>query len=295
MTGWPGVRDKQLVITGATNGIGLAAAEALAALGAKLAIVARSEARASTAVARIRAAAGDDAVVDVFQADLSSQASVRQLAADLLARLPRIDVLANNAGGVYLGSQVSADGIEMTWAVNHLAPFLLTNLLLERLRESAPARVITTSSDAHAGATIPFDLLEHEPGKGGGGARYGQSKLANILFTTELARRLEGTGVTANCFHPGLVRTGFGQNNGPLLRFGIRLGMALGRPFMRTPEQGAATLVWLANSPEMAGETGGYYVDERRTEPSKAAQDVAAAGRLWTVSEALTGVPAGSA
>ena len=284
MAEWTGVRNKHVVITGATNGIGLAAAEALAALGARLAIVARSEARAGAAVARIKAAAGDDTVVDVFLADLSSQASVRQLAADLLARLPRIDVLANNAGGVFLGHQVTADGIEMTWAVNHLAPFLLTNLLLDRLRASTPARVITTSSGAHAGARIPFDLLEGQPSRGGGGGRYGQSKLANILFTTELARRLEGSGVTANCFHPGIVATGFGQNNGALVRF----GMTLVRPFARTPQQGAATLVWLADSPEASGETGGYYVDRRLAQPSVAARDADAARRLWTISEALT-------
>jgi NAD(P)-dependent dehydrogenase (short-subunit alcohol dehydrogenase family) len=224
-------------------------------------------------------------VVDVFQADLSSQASVRRLAADLLDRLPRIDVLANNAGGVFSGSQVTADGIEMTWAVNHLAPFLLTGLLLDRLKASAPARVITTSSGAHTGARIPFDLLEGEPPYGAGGfGRYGPSKLANILFTTELARRLEGTGVTASCFHPGFVATGFGRNNGALMRFGITLA----RPFARTPEKGAETLVWLADSPDIGGETGGYYVDRHRATPSAAAQDAEAARRLWEVSEKQT-------
>jgi NAD(P)-dependent dehydrogenase (short-subunit alcohol dehydrogenase family) len=279
-----GVEGKRVLITGATSGIGLAAARRLAALGAELVVVARSQARADAAIAQIRAAAGGTApVVDALIADLASQASVRGLAEEARLRYPRIDVLVNNAGAIFSTRQLSPDGIERTWAVNHLAPFLLTTLLLDRLRASAPARVITTSSGAHRRAGIPFDDLNAERSYGGMGyARYGQTKLANILFTTELARRLEGTGVTANCFHPGFVDTGFNSNNGGLMR----LAMQALRPFARRPEQGAETLVWLAVSPEVAHISGGYFKDKRRLTPSHADPD--SARRLWQVSEEQT-------
>jgi NAD(P)-dependent dehydrogenase (short-subunit alcohol dehydrogenase family) len=195
------VNDKQILITGATNGIGLAAAEALAALGTNLVIVGRSQTRMRIASARIRSAAGRGATVATFIADLSSQASVRSLAAEVLARYPKLDVLVNNAGAMYGTRQLTKDGIELTWAVNHLAPFLLSKLLLHRLKESAPARIITTASQAHQGTHIPFDDLEAERSYRGFG-RYGETKLANILFTTELARRLDGTGVNGELFPP---------------------------------------------------------------------------------------------
>ena len=285
MTPWNGVRGKRVLMTGGTNGIGLAAARELAARGADLSIVARSQARGEAAAAEIQAAGGGRPV-DVLLADLSSQAAVRRLAAEALERYPRIEVLVNNAGAIYARRQLSEDGIELTWALNHLAPFLLTELLEDRLKESAPARVITTSSDAHKGAHIPFDDMAAERSYGlRGFERYGQTKLANILFTAELARRLKGSGVTANAVHPGFVASGFNRNNGLLMR----LGMTLARPFARSTEKGAETLVWLVDSQEVGAESGGYFVDKRRVLPTAAAQDMDAARRLWELSEEQTG------
>lgn len=289
MQQWTGVDGKRVIITGATGGIGLAAAQELARRDARLSIVARSETRAAAAVAQIKAAGGTGTEVDVLRADLSSQASIRQLAAEILARHPRVDLLINNAGAVYRSRRLSEDGLERTWAVNHIAPFLLTTLLLERIRASAPARIITTSSDAHRGARIPFEDINASAGHGGlGFTRYGQTKLANILFTTELARRLEGSAVTANCFHPGFVASGFNRNNGGFMA----LGMTLARPFARTPARGADTLVWLADSAEVSSESGGYFADRKRVQPSAPARDRDSARRLWELSEQQTGTQA---
>ena len=278
-----------MLITGATSGIGLAAAVELARRGAQLVVIARSETKANEAVRRIRAAAGEGAVVDTLLADLAPQASIRQVAATVLAQYPTIQVLVNNAGAVYGTRRLSPDGIELTWAVNHLAPFLLTMLLLDRLKASAPARVVTTSSAAHQGARIPFDDMSAERSWGGSGfRRYGETKLANILFTLELARRLEGTGVTANCFHPGFVATDFNRDNGPLMR----VGMALSRPFARSARKGAETLVWLVDSEAAGNVSGGYFFDMRPVTPSPAAMDREAAFRLWEASEAQVSPPA---
>lgn len=280
MSAWSGVDGKRVLITGATNGIGLAAAEELGRRGARLALVARSKEKAAAAVERIQAAGASG--VDVLDADLSSQDSIRSLAVQVLERYAQVDVLVNNAGAIYEKRQLGPDGIELTWAVNHLAPFLLTDLLLERLKESAPARIITTTSDAHKGAEIPWDDLDAERLWGGRGfTRYGQTKLANILFTAELARRLEGSGVSANCFHPGLVATGFNRNNSALMK----VAMFAAKPFSRSAEKGAETLVWLADSPEADGENGGYFVDEKRAQPEPPARDMESARRLWEASE----------
>jgi NAD(P)-dependent dehydrogenase (short-subunit alcohol dehydrogenase family) len=275
------LRGCQVLITGGTNGIGLAAAEAIAARGADVAIVGRSESRTKVAQSLVRAKAAGGATVSTHLADLSSQAAVRKLAADILARYGKLNVLINNAGAMYTTRQVSADGIELTWAVNHLAPFLLTKLLLDRLKASAPARIITTASDAHLGAAIPFDDLNAERSYRGFG-RYKETKLANILFTSELARRLEGTNVTAHSFHPGLVASGFNRNNGLLME----TAMLLLRPISRNVQKGAETLVWLATSPDVVNTNGRYYVDMHARLPSPAAQDIATARRLWEISEA---------
>jgi NAD(P)-dependent dehydrogenase (short-subunit alcohol dehydrogenase family) len=285
MSEWGGVAGKRVVLTGATNGIGLAAAVELARRGADLTLVARNQLRAAEAVGRINAVSTGSAP-DVMLADLASQGSIRRLSDELLAKYPRIQVLVNNAGAIYRSRRMTADGIELTWAVNHLAPFLLTTLLLERLKTSHPARIVTTSSGAHQGARIPFDDLNAERSWGGAGfTRYGETKLANILFTAELARSLEGTDVTANAFHPGLVATGFNRNNGVLMR----IGMAITRPFARSPRKGAETLIWLVDSEE-AGELNGAYVFDRRpVSPSPAAQNIETGRQLWRVSAEQVG------
>jgi NAD(P)-dependent dehydrogenase (short-subunit alcohol dehydrogenase family) len=289
MPDWTGAAGKRVLITGATNGIGLAAARELAARGAHVALVARSPERGRRAAKEIKASAREPGEVDVLTADLSSLASVRELAEEALGRYPRIDVLANNAGAMHGQRQLSRDGLELTWAVNHVAPFLLTNLLLERLRASAPARVITTASDAHKGNQIPFDDLAAERSYAARGfRRYGQTKLANILFTAELARRLQGSGVTATCFHPGTVATGFNHNNGPLMG----VVMTVIKPFSRSPERGAETLVWLADAPEADRDNGAYFVDCAVATPSEQAQDDEVAHRLWEVSEQQAGLAA---
>ena len=271
------------VVTGATSGIGKAAAAALAQQGAEIIVVGRDPARAEATAAAIQAGGAPPPKVEI--ADLARLDQVRALAGRLNQTLDRIDVLINNAGLVLNERRLTPDGYEYVFAVNHLAPFLLTNLLRPKLTASAPARVITVSSDAHTAARLDLDDPNLEHGWSSWRS-YSNSKLANILFTRELARRLDGTGVTANCLHPGVVRTGFGRDARPLMRVGITIA----KPFMLSPERGADTIVYLASSPDVAAKTGGYYVKREPREPSAAARDDGLARGLWETSERLTGL-----
>ena len=279
---------KTCLVTGATNGIGRVSARALAKMGAKLFLVARDPRRAEETRAEI-AREVPDADVRIILADLSSQAEVRRAAAEFLATGEPLHVLLNNAGVTQLTRSETVDGIETTFAVNHLAYYLLTRLLLERIRASAPARIVNVASDAHRfGGPLDFDDLGSTR-KFSWMAVYGRSKLANILFTRELARRLAGTGVTVNALHPGAVRTGLGMNNeAPFMK----LLVALARPFMRSPEKGAETSIWACSAPELAKVTGRYFSDRREREPNAIAQDDDAARRLWDVSAGLVNLPA---
>jgi NAD(P)-dependent dehydrogenase (short-subunit alcohol dehydrogenase family) len=274
---------KTVLVTGGTGGIGRATAAGLAALGARVGIVGRDQARADVTAEEIRAAGGE---VDVLTADVSAQREVRRLAEQVLAAYPRLDVLVNNVGGYWATRHVTADGLERTFAINHLAPFLLTNLLLDRLVASAPARVVTLSSGAQAMGRINFDDLQQERGYNGQRA-YNQSKLANVMFTYELARRLEGTGVTANVLHPGVVRTAFGQED---MGRWMRVMVPVARPFMKAPGEGARTSIYLAASPEVEGVTGRYFANSKPRDSSRASYDEAAAARLWRVSADLVGL-----
>jgi NAD(P)-dependent dehydrogenase (short-subunit alcohol dehydrogenase family) len=276
--------DQVYLVTGATDGIGLVTARKLAGTGARVVAVGRDPEKGEGVVSRIRAMTGNPEVA-YLNADLSSQAEVRRLAAEFLARYDRLDVLINNAGGSFLRRQLSVDGLEMTFALNHLGYFLLTHLLLDTIKASAPARIINVSSGAHRNAEIKFNDLMLERGYGAMKA-YGQSKLANILFTYELARRLAGTGVTTNAVHPGWVATNIGRNNG----FLARLLMPLIQRNARSPEEGAATSIYLATALELTGVTGKYYIDMEAVPSSTASYDETAAKRLWEVSERLVGL-----
>jgi retinol dehydrogenase 14 len=284
------LRGKVVLITGSNSGIGKQAAIGLARLGATVVMTSRNEARGRRALAEVRrrARVDDDRVVMV-PLDLARLRSVRACAAEVLDRFDRLDVLVNNAGGIISDRRVTEDGLEMTFGVNHLGPFLLTQLLLDRLIESAPARIVNTSSIAHRLGFMSWADLERQVAYNGTDA-YNQSKLANVLFTMELSRRLEGTGVVANCLHPGAVRTGFGaqgDTRGP-----ERLVLLVGRPFMVSPHRGAQPIVRLASLPAYEHATGGYYVAGylarcARHQPSAAGRDPDAARRLWAASEDL--------
>jgi len=276
---------KVVLITGGTGGIGKATAIGLATMGARVGITGRDFDRAEEAVADIRAASGNQGV-DAFAADMTSQAEVRRLAAAVLNAYPRLDVLINNVGGFWAHRHPTTDNLERTFALNHLAPFLLTNLLLDRLKASAPARVVTVSSGAQSMGRIDFDDLQGARSYSGQRA-YNQSKLANVMFTNELARRLEGTGVTATAVHPGVVRTNFGAEDQAWF-FAI-ISRAV-RPLLKTPAQGAETPIYLASSPAVDGVTGQFFANRKPKTANRLASNAEMTARLWQVSADLVGM-----
>lgn len=282
----PSMTGKTVLITGGTGGIGRAVAIGLASMGAHVGITGRDRARAERAACDIADASGSRAV-DVFVADLSSQAEVRRMAGEVLASYPQLDVLVNNVGGFWAHRHVTADGLEHTFALNHLAPFLLTGLLLERLMASAPARIVTVSSGAQSMGKIDFDDLMGEQDYSGQRA-YNQSKLANVMFTYELARRIEGSGVTANALHPGMTNTAFSAEDPARAMAPI---VAALRPFMRSPKKAADTAVHLASSREVQGVTGRFFANRKPRTSNKSSYDGAATARLWRVSTDLVGLP----
>jgi NAD(P)-dependent dehydrogenase (short-subunit alcohol dehydrogenase family) len=281
------LQDKVALVTGATSGIGKATALELARMGATTVLVARDAQKGATTLAEIKAATGNPRV-ELLLADLSAQASIRKLAEDFKHAHEHLHVLVNNAGGFYGQRMLTADGLETTFAINHLAYFLLTSLLLDTLKRSAPARIVNVSSNAQSFGRMRFDDLQGE-GRYDAQAAYSQSKLANVMFTYELARRLQGTGVTVNALHPGVVRTNFGRQQTTVL---MGLVVRLFVPFMRSPEKGAETVVYLATSPDVEGLTGQYFSDKKAIRSSQQSYDEAACLRLWQISEQLTGVTA---
>jgi NAD(P)-dependent dehydrogenase (short-subunit alcohol dehydrogenase family) len=279
------LEGKVVLLTGATEGIGKAAALALARRGAALTLVGRSREKGERVVDELRRASGASRI-DLVCGDLSRAADVRAVAEAFRARHDRLDVLVNNAGGIFLEHARADDGVEMTFALNHLGYFRLTTSLMELLARTPGARVVSTSSLAHRVARLRLPYAVTRLDRRAGFPAYADSKLANILFTRELARRLRGAGVATSCFHPGYVRSGFGLNNGRIASWLLRAGGSL---LARTPEEGADTLVWLATSPEASRADGGYYADRRLARTTALAGDEGLAGELWRLSECLGG------
>lgn len=286
MVATPSMMGKTVLITGGTGGIGKAVAIGLASIGARVGITGRDRARAQQAAVNIARESGNMGL-DVFVTDMSSQTEVRRLAGEVLSAYPRLDVLVNNVGGFWAHRHMTADGLEHTFALNHLAPFLLTNLLLERLIASTPARVVTVSSGAQSMGKVDFDDLMGKEGYSGQRA-YNQSKLANVMFTYELARRFEGSGVTANVLHPGMTNTALSAEDPARKMAPIVAAM---RPFMRSPKKGADTAVYLASSPDVEGVTGQYYINRKAKKSNKSSYDSVTTTRLWQVSADLVGLP----
>ena len=281
------MHGKVVVITGATSGIGQVAAERLAGMGARVLLVARDRARGAASLSRLRER-GPGLAHRVCYGELSSVADTKRVAAEIAAAEPRIDVLINNAGALFNTRRVTADGLELTFATNHVAYAVLTHGLRECLVAAAPSRVINTASDAHRGARLAFDDLQAAQGYSGFKV-YGRSKLCNILYTRELARRWTGTGVTANSLHPGFVATRFGDQSGGFFSYVVRVAKLFAAI---SPEKGAETLVYLASSPEVATISGGYFYKCALAQPTREAQDDAAARRLWSETERLAGIEA---
>jgi NAD(P)-dependent dehydrogenase (short-subunit alcohol dehydrogenase family) len=292
------MEGKVVVITGATSGIGQVTAEGLAGEGARIVQVARDRLRGEAALERLpRPLPG--AVHSIYYADLSKLNEMKRVGSEIARAEPHIDVLINNAGAMFSALQLSEDGLERTFALNHVAYFVLTHCLRERLVNSAPARIVNTASHAHESATLDFDDLQsvkaYSNGTlaewlryGGPGFKvYGRSKLCNILFTRELARRLAGTGVTVNCFHPGFVATRFGDETGGLISFSIRIG----KRFALSPQRGVETLIYLASSSEAANTTGRYFSKCHPVQPSEEAQDDTISAELWRRTASLSGLP----
>jgi len=280
------MQGKVVVITGATSGIGGVAARRLAGMGARIVLVARDKTRGEAALTGLRSGVASVAH-SVHYGDLSRISEVKRLAAEIAAAEPRIDVLINNAGAMFGSRRVTSDNLELTFATNHMAYFILTLGLRERLLAATPARVLNTASDAHTGNKLDFDDLQSTRGYSGFKV-YGRSKLCNILFTRELARRWGGTPVTANCLHPGFVATRFGDGSGGLLSLGTRLA----KMFAISPEKGAETIVYLASSPEVADVSGKYFYECQPAKPTAEAQDDVSAQRLWMESAKLAGIEA---
>jgi len=278
------MRDKVVVITGATSGIGEVAADRLAQKGARIVFVARDRARGEEMRKHLRAIAGH-ADHRLHYGDLSRLSEMRRVGGEIAATEPHIDVLINNAGALFAHRQVTEDGLERSFALNHLSYFVITNLLLERLRATPGARIVSTASDAHKRSRLNFDDLQSVRGYSGF-AVYGRTKLMNILFTRELAKWLAGTGVTANCLHPGFVATRFGDQSGGFLSLAVRLA----KNIAITPEQGAETIIYLASSPAVEAKSGGYYRTCKLDMPSRAAQNDANGKRLWEISAKISGV-----
>ena len=276
---------KVMLLTGATEGIGKAAALELARRGAALTLVGRNPEKSARVVAELKAQSGN-ANIALLLGDMSTLAGIRSVAQAFKATHDRLDVLINNAGAVFQKHQLTSDGFELTFALNHLGYFLLTRELYDLITGTPGARVVSTSSAAHRSGRMKLDSIARRPSGTAGFAAYGDSKLANILFTSELARRLAGTGATANCFHPGFVRTAFGQNNGGFLAGAITVAGSL---FARTPEKGAETLVWLATSPEAAPFSGEYFQDKQVAKSTRLARDATLAKDLWKLSDELCG------
>ena len=279
----PRMKGKTVIVTGANAGIGKVTASELAAMGAKVTMVCRDKARGEEALRDVRSTSGGD--VDLMLCDFGSLASIRSFAAAFKDSHDRLDVLVNNAGAIIGERRQTADGFEMTFGVNHLGYFLLTNLLLDLLKKSAPSRIVNVASDVHRQGKLDWDDLQHEKKSYAQFRAYSDSKLCNVLFTVELARRLQGTGVTANSLHPGVVGTNFGTTGSKLFQVIVKLG----GPFLLSPAKGARTSIHLAASPEVEGVTGKYFAKSREAKPSAASVDPDAARRLWDVSAKMVG------